>query len=591
MNKNESNKNIIYAVVISLAFLILWQYFYEAPRQQKLENTNQANTYNKSDNQKKQVEKTEAKNSISIKSASNDEVVLTSKQRIPFENNKIKGTINPVGLTIDNLELKQYKDGDSNISLLQPSFAKEPYFVQFGFTSNGAIEMPNSSSVWSLQNLENNNFILTWKNSQNIIFKVSLKLDENYMFDINQEVVNNSQQTLSVAPFTRIVRSEPQKGDVAIISHEGFVVNSGETFNEISYDKVGDKGRIEYTKQKNLFWGGFTDKYWLTSFLYNNNVCISGNCSFIASDISLNAIKNGNAQTFQIDFVTDTQNLESGENLTMPSKLFAGAKELKLLDGYAKTGFNFNDKTYKFDNFDKTVDFGIFYFLTKPIFLFLAFLNSFLHNFGLAIILLTIIIKLALYPIATKSYISMGKMKAVAPEINKLRESITDKMELNRKIVELYKEKKINPLSGCLPIILQIPVFFALYKVLYISIEMRGAPFIWWIQDLSAKDPTSIFNLFGLLQINLPSFLQIGVLPILLGLTTYLQQLLSPKSNDPTQNMIIKTMPLILVFIFAGFPSGIVLYWIVNNLFSILQQLYIEKIVLPKQLNKSHKKS
>jgi YidC/Oxa1 family membrane protein insertase len=295
---------------------------------------------------------------------------------------------------------------------------------------------------------------------------------------------------------------------------------------------------------------------------------------------------------YQADFVTEAITIPNNEQISFPSKVFSGAKELKLLDYYGAKGFTSNDKTYQLKQFDKTVDFGIFYFLTKPIFLLITFLNSFLHNFGFAIILLTIIIKLILSPIAAKSYLSMGKMKALAPKIAQVKKEIGgNKLELNRRIMEIYKENKVNPLSGCLPLFLQIPVFFALYKVLYISIEMRGADFIFWIKDLSMKDPTSIFNLFGLLPFSVPSFLQIGVLPIVMGLTTYLQQSLSPKSGDEMQMMIIKSMPFILIFVFASFPAGIVLYWITNNILSILQQLYVEKVMLPKALAKNNKVS
>jgi YidC/Oxa1 family membrane protein insertase len=589
-NIKNNNKNLILASVISLVFLLGWQYFYEAPRQQQLLEQqskddkpkileNQEENY--TNNQKQiDVPKKDVTTFVPVNLA------LKTENRVYFENSKVKGSINPVGLKIDNLSLKFYKTEGIETALLFPSETKEAYFVQFGFASENEIKMPNNKTIWSIENLGQNNFKAFWKNEQGFTFVVNFKLDENYMFDITSSVINNSNFDAEISPFVRILRTQPLKEEATMISHEGFVYNLGKVFSEIEYGKIKDKKRLNYKKEIELFWGGFTDKYWLTSFFYNNVICFESGCKINSSDVSVNHFTEMGVDRYQIDFIANDVKLPQKQAFSMPFKFFAGAKELKLLDDYKKQGFTLEGKKYEFTNFDKTVDFGIFYFLTKPIFLLLTFLNSFLHNFGFAIILLTIIVKAILFPIATKSYISMGKMKALAPEIKEIRENSKDKLEQNRKIMELYKEKQVNPLSGCLPIMLQIPVFFALYKVLYISLEMRGAEFIWWIKDLSAKDPTSIFNLFGLLPFGVPSFLQIGVLPILMGITTYLQQSLSPRSNDPTQDMIIKTMPFLLIFIFAGFPAGIVLYWVVNNILSMSQQLYIEKIVVPKKLGK-----
>jgi YidC/Oxa1 family membrane protein insertase len=586
-NTKNNNKNIILASIISLIFLLLWQYFYEIPRQQKIVSS-QDSKETKAEILEKQEENTKALS----KSATNEEksifiptdlALSASPERVEFENNNIKGSINPIGLKLDNLTLKNYKTEGMPTTLLSPSETKEAYFIQFGFNSSeDGIKMPNNKTIWSIGKTGGNSFKATWKNGQGLIFYLIFELDENYMFNVSSSVINEKQEEVPVSTFVRILRTEPTNPEATLISHEGFVYNIGKTFHELKYSKMKDKKRLNYNGEKELFWGGFTDKYWLTSFFYNNTVCIDNKCSFGASDVSVNHFRESGLDRYQVDFITEEVKLKQGQSLAVPFKLFAGAKELKLLDEYASQGFDFNGKKYQFSNFDKTVDFGIFYFLTKPIFLLITFLNSFFHNFCFSIILLTIIVKLILFPIATKSYISMGKMKLLAPQIKSIRENIKDKMEQNRKIMELYKEKQVNPLSGCLPIMLQIPVFFALYKVLYISLEMRGAEFIWWIKDLSMKDPTSMFNLFGLLPFDVPSFLQIGVLPILMGVTTYLQQSLSPRSNDPTQDMIIKTMPFFLIFIFASFPAGIVLYWVVNNILSISQQFYIEKVILKK---------
>lgn len=594
MQENKSNKNIILAAVISFGFMLLWQYFYEMPKQQEKAKLKAAESY-KTENREIQAQKV---SDITPPKASGgkpasfsipaDLVISSTKDaRVEFENKRIKASINSVGLKLDNLELKDYKLSETrDISLLSPAETKESYFVQFGFTSNDtSITLPNAKTIWNVKK-EDENIVATWKNPQNITFEVILKLDENYMFSVVQNVVNLSGRSIDVAPFTKIFRSLPPVIDSNIISHEGFIGYFGGRFNEVKYEKLEKVKRLLFSKEVETFWSGFSDKYWLVAFLYNNEVCISEVCRFISSDISLNNITEGGVSKFQTDFASEEVEIETGQIATFPSKVFVGAKELKLLDKYSDEGFQSGGKTYKIQHFDKAVDFGIFYFLTKPIFLLITFLNSIFHNFGFAIIMLTVIVKLILMPVANKSYFSMAKMKSVAPKIAEMRKTITDKLEFNRKMVELYKEKQINPLAGCLPIILQIPVFFALYKVLYISIEMRGAPFIFWIKDLSLKDPTSFFNMFGLLPYSVPSFLQIGILPILMGLTTYLQQSLSPRSEDKTQAMIMKWMPFILIFVFANFPAGIVLYWITNNIMSIAQQFYVEKIVLPRQREK-----
>jgi YidC/Oxa1 family membrane protein insertase len=579
----------------------LWQYFYEAPKQAektKLE----SEIKNKSEILKIQEEnepiiipanfnKIEEEKSIIPQN-----LVISQSQnsRAFFENENIKGSINTEGLKIDNLELKKYKfSKNSGVSLLAPSQSNTSYFVQFGFTSNDSrIKLPNSKTIWKISKGNGNEFIARWENGQGILFETTISLDESYMFSISQIVKNKSGVEVSIAPFIKIFRNTPEHLEGTFISHEGFVGHLNGLLHEQKYDEIKKVKRMTFPRETETFWAGFADKYWLTTFAYNNEACFQNKCKFINSEISFNHLREQGEDKYQADFVTEAVIIPNNEQISFPSKVFSGAKELKLLDYYGAKGFTSNDKTYQLKQFDKTVDFGIFYFLTKPIFLLITFLNSFLHNFGFAIILLTIIIKLILFPIATKSYLSMGKMKALAPKIAQVKKEIGgNKLELNRRIMEIYKENKVNPLSGCLPLFLQIPVFFALYKVLYISIEMRGADFIFWITDLSMKDPTSIFNLFGLLPFSVPSFLQIGVLPILMGLTTYLQQSLSPKSGDEMQMMIIKFMPFILIFVFASFPAGIVLYWITNNVLSILQQLYVEKVMLPKAFAKNNKVS
>lgn len=562
--------------------MIGWQYFFPVPATSPATKEEVAVKVDKPNTEIKQ-----AKIADDFNLPTSYVIETTKSTRVFFENGKIEGSINPIGLKIDNLILKNYSN---QVQLLNPSEAKNVYFAQFGFASNDAeITMPNSATLWNLTK-KDSKIIATWKNPQGITFEVTFILDENYMFDVQHKVYNLSGKEIGVSAFIRIFRSEGEGLEKTFISHEGFIGAFNNRLNELKYSKVKDVKRLFYPKQSEIVWAGFVDKYWLTAFFFPDVACIN-TCNFINSDISFNYILEGNVDKFQSDLITDEVKIKNGSTLHFPSKFFAGAKELKVLDKYESEGFKINDKHYPLKYLENAIDYGIFYFLTKPILLLIQFLNSFVHNFGVSIILLTIIIKFLLYPIAKKSYISMAKMKMVAPEIEIIRKQTPDKLERNRRIIDVYRRNEVNPLAGCLPIVLQIPVFFALYKVLFISIEMKGTPFIWWIQDLSSKDPTSFINLFGLLPFDVPAFLQIGVLPILMGLTTFLQQRLSPKNTqDPTQAMILKTMPFILIFVFASFPAGIVLYWIVNNILSILQQLYVEKVIVPKIFNTFQKK-
>lgn len=572
--------------------MLLWQFFYEIPMSKK-KAEQQTKVLNKEEVQEMQVEKVSSVENVEKKDffIPKNLVISSSKaNRVEFENSKIKGSINAIGLRVDNLVLKNYKSDNNPLSLLNPAETRDVYFVQFGFAQKNDVEeskkitLPNNNTVWNITKDKSKNIILaSWKSPENVTFEVMFVLDENYMFDIFQSAKNDTGKKIDISTFVKIFKSLPIKEEDTVISHEGFLGFYQNRFYEIKYNKIVKTKRFTMPSESETFWAGFTDKYWFTAFIYNNEVCTNGKCAVVPADLSLNYIKEGGVSKFQADFLTDSVEVASGERAVFPSKLFSGAKELKMIDKYQKEGFNYNNTKREIPHFDKSIDFGIFYFLTKPIFLLIIFLNSFIHNFGFSIIVLTIIVKLILAPIANKSYVSMAKMKAVAPLVEKIRkETAENKIEQNRKIMEVYREKQVNPLSGCLPLILQIPVFFALYKVLFISIEMNGAPFILWIKDLSLKDPTSIFNLFGLLPFTVPSFLQIGVLPILMGLTTYIQQSLSPKSADSMQATFIKIMPFLLVFVFASFPSGIVLYWVTNNIVSILQQLYAEKFLVSK---------
>ena len=558
----DNQKNLLLAVIFSIAVLIGYDFFF-APKKELQSNLNDI----KNDTlPKKQGTESEAP-SISEKLSSKSNNSNFNEKRVSFKSQRLEGSINLYGATIDEIILSDYFETinkEKKIKLLQKENSSSPYFLRMGWAStNKSLKLPNKDSLWkSLKNVNTNETIqLEWNNNQGITIKREISFDENFMIKIEDTVFNKTGEAVELTNFSYIRRKNHRPANKFFILHEGPLGVFNDTLQEFSYDDIEEEKEIVESSTNG--WIGYTDHYWQVAIFPETDE------PFKARFKTLKNSKN----SIQIDFINDNiKTLKSGESLSVKSYVFAGAKEVPLIDDYIKN-LNVN-------KLDLSVDFGWFYFLTKPLFYALNYLSVLFSNFGVGIIILTIFIRILLFPLANKSFKSMNSMRLLTPEIKRLRERFKDdKQKMNQEMFALYREKKINPAAGCLPILIQIPIFFALYKVLFVSIEMRHAPFFGWIKDLSAPDPTSIFNLFGLIPFDTPAFLTIGVWPLLMGLTMYLQQKINPPPPDPVQAKVFMMLPFIFTFLLATFPSGMVVYWTINNILSIGQQY----ILLEKQ--------
>ena len=558
----DNQKNLLLAVIFSIAVLVGYDFFF-APKKELQSNLNDI----KNDTlPKKQGTESEAP-SISEKLSSKSNNSNFNEKRVSFKSQRLEGSINLYGATIDEIILSDYFETinkEKKIKLLQKENSSSPYFLRMGWAStNKSLKLPNKDSLWkSLKNVNTNETIqLEWNNNQGITIKREISFDENFMIKIEDTVFNKTGEAVELTNFSYIRRKNHRPANKFFILHEGPLGVFNDTLQEFSYDDIEEEKEIVESSTNG--WIGYTDHYWQVAIFPETDE------PFKARFKTLKNSKN----SIQIDFINDNiKTLKSGESLSVKSYVFAGAKEVPLIDDYIKK-LNVN-------KLDLSVDFGWFYFLTKPLFYALNYLSVLFSNFGVGIIILTIFIRILLFPLANKSFKSMNSMRLLTPEIKRLRERFKDdKQKMNQEMFALYREKKINPAAGCLPILIQIPIFFALYKVLFVSIEMRHAPFFGWIKDLSAPDPTSIFNLFGLIPFDTPAFLTIGVWPLLMGLTMYLQQKINPPPPDPVQAKVFMMLPFIFTFLLATFPSGMVVYWTINNILSIGQQY----ILLEKQ--------
>ena len=558
----DNQKNLLLAVIFSIAVLVGYDFFF-APKKELQSNLNDI----KNDTlPKKQGTESEAP-SISEKLSSKSNNSNFNEKRVSFKSQRLEGSINLYGATIDEIILSDYFETinkEKKIKLLQKENSSSPYFLRMGWAStNKSLKLPNKDSLWkSLKNVNTNETIqLEWNNNQGITIKREISFDENFMIKIEDTVFNKTGEAVELTNFSYIRRKNHRPANKFFILHEGPLGVFNDTLQEFSYDDIEEQKEIVESSTNG--WIGYTDHYWQVAIFPETDE------PFKARFKTLKNSKN----SIQIDFINDNiKTLKSGESLSVKSYVFAGAKEVPLIDDYIKS-LNVN-------KLDLSVDFGWFYFLTKPLFYALNYLSVLFSNFGAGIIILTIFIRILLFPLANKSFKSMNSMRLLTPEIKRLRERFKDdKQKMNQEMFALYREKKINPAAGCLPILIQIPIFFALYKVLFVSIEMRHAPFFGWIKDLSAPDPTSIFNLFGLIPFDTPAFLTIGVWPLLMGLTMYLQQKINPPPPDPVQAKVFMMLPFIFTFLLATFPSGMVVYWTINNILSIGQQY----ILLEKQ--------
>jgi YidC/Oxa1 family membrane protein insertase len=490
--------------------------------------------------------------------------LLKTGPRIRISAPRVHGSIALTGARVDDLTLVDYREGldakSPEIVLLIPKGAENAYFAEFGWVAGDGQPVPGDTTEWTADRdtlTPKTPVTLTWDNGQGLKFIRVYAIDANFMFTVTQKVVNTGTTAATLYPYGLISRRGTPKVAGFYILHEGPYGVSAGKLTEFTYSDLQEKGQVSQSGKGG--WIGLTDKYWLAALVPNQQ-----------AEVQTRYVhrKDAKEDVYQVDFLSPMVKVEPGSTAEVTDRLFTGAKEVKLMDAY--------ESALKIDRFDLAIDFGWFYFLTKPIFYALLYINEYVKNFGIAILLLTVFIKLAFFPLANKSYEAMSKMKKLQPEMMKIRERHqNDKMKMNEEMMALYKREKTNPASGCLPILIQIPVFFALYKVLFVNIEMRHAPFYGWIKDLSAADPTSLFNLFGLVPWTLPEFLHVGIWPILMGITMFVQQKLNPQPTDPVQAKIFLFLPIMFTFLLAQFPAGLVIYWTWNNILSMLQQWVI----------------
>ena len=548
-------KNTLAAVSLSAAIIVLWGLFMQ-PSPEELK--------------ERQLEKEKSEliqNQDAPKLIENEEVKVISREnalveseRVIFENDNIIGSISLSGAVIDDLTFKNYTtsvDSEENVVLLNPKEIGTGYYIDSGWAiNNNEIETPNNKTVWKIEGnnklTPNSPVRLAWTNNNNISFEKIISLDDKFLFNIEQKIINNSEKTYNFYPYGQVIRNTAPQVTNFYILHEGLLgVFDGELV-EKDYEDIEDKS---YSKNADEGYVSIVDKYWVASIIPEKNKSFRADFDY----------KN----KFKASFIENKPTIV-GANETKSNnfKVIVAAKEVGIIDGYAEN--------QNISKFDLVIDWGWFYWLVKPLFFAIDYLFKLSGNFGIAIILITICIRIAFFPLANMSFKSMARMKLLQPEMARLKElHKEDKVKLQQEMMALYRREKVNPLSGCFPILLQIPFFFAIYKMLFVTIEMRHQPFFGWINDLSERDPTSIFNVFGLLPYDVPNFLIIGAWPCLMGLTMYLQQKLNPAPPDPIQAKIFMFFPLFLTVILAPFPSGLVIYWTFNNIFTMMQQVVI----------------
>ena len=548
-------KNVIAAIALSSAVIVLYSLFFIPEK----------TTVNKNLSEKTKTEQStdtpilDQKETL-VQLSRND--ALNQSKRIQFENESVIGSISLKGAVIDDLTFKNYNtslENNEKVTLLGPRNIENGYFIESGFvTSDKNIEIPNSESIWSV--LGNNKLTeqspvkLSWANRQGITFEKEISIDDKYLFTIKQSVINSTDNKYDFYSYGQIIRNKIPEISNFYILHEGLIATLDDELIEEDYDDIQEK---KFSRISQKGWLGIGDKYWITSLIPPKQKEFKTTFDY--------------KKKFRANFIaTEPLELKGQSKIEEKLQIIVAAKRVDIIDGYAKS--------LNIDKFDLVIDWGFLYFITKPLFFGIDYFFKLLGNYGLAIIAITICIRLAFFPLANFSFRSMAKMKALQPEMVRLKElHKDDKMKLQQEMMALYKKEKVNPMSGCLPILVQIPVFFALYKVLFVTIEMRQMPFFGWIQDLSERDPTSLFNLFGLLPYDVPSFLVIGAWPIAMGVSMWVQQKLNPAPTDAMQAKIFMFFPLFLTVILAPFPSGLVIYWTINNILTMAQQVFIMK--------------
>lgn len=569
----ESNRNFYIAIILSFLLIAGWQYLYVRPHyeaQRAAEANGQLTEQN--------IKTGQIPQAAAPKTTISREEALTYTQRIPVETQTMQGSINLQGASFDDIALTKYhvttQKNSPNITLLNPNGTDNTYIAEFGFASAqlAANLLPQTNTKWQI--ISDNKTLtpktpitLAFDNQNGLRFQREISVDDNYMFFIKDSVINNGTVPISLSSYGRVARAQiPEHQQKSYLLHEGLIGIIGDqglqTEKYVDMEKLTSDNPIEKQiafASTNQGWIGITDKYWAAVIIPEQNTPYTSRFSYF---------KNSN-QHFQSDLLTKPFLLQPGEQKTVINRLFVGPKVVDIINNY--------ENNQHIEKFGLLIDWGLFSFITKPMFFLIDFFYKLAGNFGVAILLATVFLKVLLFPLANKSYKSMSKMRLLQSSIEKIKERYPDRMDQQRAIMQLYQEKKINPFAGCLPVLIQMPIFFALYKVLYITIEMRHAPFFGWIHDLAAPDPTSIFNLFGLLHFSVPQFLMVGAWPIIMGITMFLQMRMNPLPTDPVQATIFTYLPIIFCYMLASFPVGLVIYWAWNNSLSIIQQAIIMK--------------
>jgi YidC/Oxa1 family membrane protein insertase len=586
----NEHKNTVLAVVLSLIVIIGWEYFFARPELQQQQAQQQQQTQpvqpggtpgaqpSPSPGTAPQMPSAPA----ALPATQTREAVIAASPRVDIDTPRLSGSIDLKGARIDNLSLVQYRETidpkSPPIVLLSPSGAPDAYYAEFGWVAAAGTTapMPGPDTVWRQQGSGtlgiDHPVTLTYDNGQGLIFSRTISVDDHYLFSIKDEVQNKTDKPVSLYPYGLVSRHGTPQTLGYYILHEGLIgVIGDQGEQEATYKQIAEKKNQSWDATN--VWLGFTDKYWAAVLLPDTDAKVTAR--FSSAEV-------GGQQTYQTDYLGQPQTIAPGASTSAGARLFAGAKEVSVVGidfPFGPGGYN---QSLNLNHFDLLIDWGWFYFITKPMFLALDFFFHLVSNFGIAILIVTVLVKALFFPLANKSYASMAKMKAVQPQMAMIKERYADdRMKQQQAMMELYKKEQINPIAGCLPIAIQIPVFFSLYKVLFITIEMRHAPFYGWIHDLSSADPTNIFTLGGLLPIDpsivplVGSFLHLGFWPAIMGVTMWVQMKLNPAPPDPTQQMIFNWMPLIFTFMLAHFPAGLVIYWAWNNTLSVLQQSVI----------------
>ena len=548
------SKNVLIAIVLSTLVLVFWAAFFEPPV-----TNNPVNESTRNQTQKSDSPSVETKEIDDV--ATRDEAI-NNVNRIKVENQNIKGSISLQGGIIDDIIFKNYKEklnSENRVAFLNPKNSINEYFIETGWAVGGdqKVSLPLDNTIWKIKGnnvlTPNNPILIEWNNNEGLIFTKKIELDEKFLFKITQKIKNISNNSFQFYPYAQITKKGKPEGRQIYILHEGFLGVFGDELKEEDYDDI-EKEKLTINASKG--WLGITDKYWLTALVPEKEKEFKAEFLFKDGKFKANYI------------IKEAKILNPNNSISNEIKAFVAAKEVAVIDGYAEQ--------LKIDKFDLAIDWGWFYFFTKPLFFIIDYFFKLTGNFGLAIVIITALIRLIFFPLANYSFKSMAKMKMLQPEMVRLKElHKDDKVKLQQEMMGLYKREKVNPISGCLPVLIQIPFFFAIYKMLYVTLEMRHQPFFGWIKDLSDRDPTSIFNLFGLIPWDPPTFLMIGAWPILMGISMFIQQKLNPTPPDPIQAKIFMFFPIVLTIILAPFPSGLVVYWTVNNILTITQQWII----------------